>query len=463
MGQKKSTSQMLGVFAVVMITVGSVDSIRNLPATALLGSHLIFYFLLAAVTFFLPCALVSAELASVDKQTGGIYEWVKNAFGVPLGFVAVWFQWSENLIWYPTILAFIAGSLGYLFSPAVAQDRYFILAVVLIAFWFTTLINLRGIVSSARFANVCAIFGLLLPMSLIMALGLYWYLSGHPLQIELTSQAILPSAHSHDMWIVLTAMMMSFAGIEIATVHAKDVVNPARTYPVALFICVIILLVTLMGGSLAIAVSVPVKDLSPILGLMQSFASFFGNFHMMWALPIVAIMLVIGGLGGVNNWVIAPTRGMFISSADGNLPAMLKGKNQYNAPSALLLFQGVLVTAISMAFLLFPSVNTSYWLLTALAAQQYVIMYALMFASAIKQRYKNPDSAYGFKVPGGKVGLWIVCLLGLASCIATFCIGFIPPDNVPVDGVMHYEVLLVAGLVLMSLIPFILRASVKKN
>lgn len=456
MNRKKSPQKLLGVFPIVMITVGSVDSIRNLPATALLGSHLIFYFLLAAVFFFLPCALVSAELSSVRGQTGGIYGWVKDAFGIRAGFLAVWFQWAENVIWYPTILAFIAGSLGYLFSPEWALNNYFIIAVIVVAIWSTTLINLRGILTSSHFANFCTIVGLLFPMILIIGLGGYWYFSGHPLFIDLHAKALVPHSTTHDMWIVLTAMMMSFAGIEIATVHATDVKTPLRTYPLAMLLSVIILLITLMGGSLAIAISVPQQQLSPLLGIMQSFNMFFINYHMHWFLPIVALMLVVGGLGGVNNWVIAPTRGLLIAAEDGSLPAVWRKKNKRGAPTVLLIFQAVLVTLMAGVFTLFPSVNASYWLLTALAAQLYVIMYMLMFASAYRQRQKKSIDDYGFRIPGGRIGFFVVCLLGLLACIVIFMIGFIPPTDTNIGSPWFYEIILLAGLVVMSLPPFII-------
>lgn len=106
-----------------MITVGSVDSIRNLPATALFGSQLIFYFS-RRVVFLIPTALVSAELASGWAKQGGIYIWVKQAFG-KIGFLAIWLQWIENVIWYPTILSFVAGTIGYLINPTLTSNPYF--------------------------------------------------------------------------------------------------------------------------------------------------------------------------------------------------------------------------------------------------------------------------------------------------------------------------------------------------
>ncbi|HYF97670.1 MAG TPA: amino acid permease, partial [Coxiellaceae bacterium] len=95
----KARLRHLGIFSLVMITVGSVDSIRNLPTTALFGTSLVFFFGLAAICFLIPTALVSAELSSSSTESGGIYAWIKHAFGVQTGFVAVWFQWIENVIW----------------------------------------------------------------------------------------------------------------------------------------------------------------------------------------------------------------------------------------------------------------------------------------------------------------------------------------------------------------------------
>src|SRR3990167_7732503 len=178
---RSATQRALGVFSLAMITAGSVDSVRNLPETALFGSSLIFFFVLGALFFLLPTALVSAELASTSQESGGVYAWVKNAFGLRWGFFAIWFQWIENVIWYPTILSFVAGTIGYLISPSLAQDKIFLIVVILCSFWGATIINLFGIKSSARFSNFCTMAGLLLPMTLIIALGTAWIFSGKPL------------------------------------------------------------------------------------------------------------------------------------------------------------------------------------------------------------------------------------------------------------------------------------------
>ncbi len=107
----------LGVCALVMFNIVAVDSLRSLPFGASLGFSLVFYYLLALLIFLLPVALVSAELATTWPNKGGIYVWVREAFGEKWAMLVVWLQWIYNIIWYPTILSFIVTALAYLIHP----------------------------------------------------------------------------------------------------------------------------------------------------------------------------------------------------------------------------------------------------------------------------------------------------------------------------------------------------------
>ena len=455
MNQSNTIKRTLGVFSLVLITVGSVDSIRNLPATALFGSSLIFFFILGTIFFLLPSALIAAELSSTSKDHGGVYTWVKNAFGLQFGFLAIWFQWIENVVWYPTILSFIAGTIGYLISPALATNKVFLITVILCAFWGTTIINLLGIKSSACFSNFCALAGLLLPMTLIIALGATWLFSGKPLQISFHLRVLLPHI-SNGMWVGWTGVMTSFCGMEIATVHTADVKNPKKAYPQAMLIATLFIVFTLMCGSLSIAMVLPAKKISLVSGIMQAFDAFFSIYHLQWILPVVALMLIIGGIGVVNSWIVAPMRGLLYAMQDGEMSQHLFLENRFGAPGTLLILQALIVTLVAFVFLWLPGVNSSYWLLTALASQLYMLMYVLMFAAGIRLRYKHSEKQKGFLIPGGNWGMWVVAIVGLVGAVTTFIIGFIPPNNIQVGSVVHYEALLITGLSVMSLLPFVI-------
>ncbi len=453
--KKASVAGGLSAFTLMMLITGSIDSIRNLPATALFGSQLIFFFIAGAIFFLIPCALVSAELASGWPKQGGVYIWVKEAFGSKVGFLAIWLQWIENVIWYPTLLSFVAGSIGYLIDPQLAESKAFLISIILCSFWGTTFINLLGMKSSAWFSSFCGIAGLFLPMTLIISLGAAWLFSDNPLQIEFTKQAMLPHFTEANSWVSLTGIMLSFCGIEIATVHARDVVDPQRAFPRALLYSVIIILTTLILGSLAIALVIPVDDISLVAGIMQAFDAFFSAYNMRWILPVVAFMLVLGGLASVNNWIIAPTKGLLVAAQDGSMPAIFHRENRHGAPVVLLMYQAVIVSLLTLVFLLIPSVNGSYWFLTALAAQLYMVMYIIMFITAIYLRYKFPHHPRAFSIPGGNLGMWIVSVAGIIGCSVTIAVSFIPPPNTDIGSLWYYEGLLITGFIIMCLPPFI--------
>ena len=71
-------------------------------------------------------------------------------------------------------------------------------------------------------------------------------------------------------------------------------------------------------------------------------------------MPVVAVMLVMGGLGGVSNWIIAPTKGLLVAAEDGNLPAFFQRANRQGAPIVMLIMQAIIVTLLSALFLFMP-------------------------------------------------------------------------------------------------------------
>ena len=82
-----------------MINVATILSIRNWPVSAEYGLSSVVFLLLALLFFFIPAALVSAELATGWPQAGGVFVWVKEALGPRLGFLAIWLLWIENVFY----------------------------------------------------------------------------------------------------------------------------------------------------------------------------------------------------------------------------------------------------------------------------------------------------------------------------------------------------------------------------
>lgn len=438
----------LNTFALTLLITGAIDSIRNLPASALFGSTLIFFFIFAAIVFLIPVALVSAELAA-NIDEGGIYQWVRLAFGERMGFIAIWLQWISNAVWFPIILSFVAGTAAYLINPALAENKAYLVGSILSVFWVLTFVNMRGIHLSSRFTSFCAITGLIIPVAFIISLMCAWLISGKPLQIHLSAASIFPSFHHVDNWLALTAIILSFCGMELATVHIKDVHNPRKTFPASLGISTVIILSTMILGSLAIAFVIPYDQINLVNGTIQTFSYFLTAYHLEWFLPILTLMLISGSVGGVISWIISPIRGLTHASEHGFLPPLFQQTNRHGVSAPLLIAQAVIVSVICLAFLLFPGVNGSFWLLTALSTQLYILMYVLMFCAALRLRHRMGTNKNAFMIPGGKWGLFAVCLLGLIGCFVALTVGFIPPNNMNIISHAYYELLFISGIVFM--------------
>ncbi len=287
----------LSVFGLTMINVIAIDSLRNLPINAIYGFGIVFFYILATLFFLIPCALVTAELATNHPRTGGAYVWVREAFGPRWGFFSIWLQWVYNIVWYPTILSFIAASIAYLIDPALANNKLFMLPVVLGTFLLATFVNCLGMKTSSYLSILGAILGTIVPMLFIIILGLFWVFHHHPLAITPSFNNFLPDLHHVHNIAFIVVILFSLMGIEMSATHAAEVKNPTRDFPRALTYSSFLIVGTLVLSSLAIAIIVPTGSINLVSGLNQAFALFLSAYHLDSLLTIAIILIIFGGEG----------------------------------------------------------------------------------------------------------------------------------------------------------------------
>lgn len=451
-----SSKRVLSVFSLVMINVIAVDSLRTLPISAKLGFSLISYYALAALIFFIPVALVAAELATAYPSTGGIYIWIREAFGKRVAFMTIWLQWIYNVFWYPTIMAFVVATLAYLFDPNLTNHKIYLLTTMIGLFWLFTLLNCQGMKISSLISTLGACLGTIIPMLVIALLGLIWILQGRPLAAQLTDTSWLPDFTAIGNLSLFTAVLFGLLGMEMSAVHAEEVKNPQRDYPRALLYSTLLIFATLVLGSLAIVIVVPEKTLSMVSGLIDAYAIFFDAYHLSWLTPIIACLIVLGAISGISAWMIGPTKGLLVAAQDGCIPKKFTQTNKNGAPTTILVVQAIIFTLLTSLFVLFKTINAAYWLLSDMCAQMALLVYVLMFAAAIKLRYSKPKQRGAYRIPGGLIGIWLVAGVGLLCCAGTILLGFIPPAQVPIKNIMLFESCLIGGLILFTIMPWFL-------
>ncbi|WP_230660929.1 putative glutamine/gamma-aminobutyrate antiporter GadC [Psychrobacter sp. I-STPA10] len=464
-----SNAKKLGITTLVIMNIVAVVSLRGLPSEAEYGLSSIFYYIFAAIFFLIPVSLVAAELATGWSEKGGVFRWVGEAFGPKLAFLAMFMLWIEVTVWFPTALTFGAVSLAFIgpdqtWDQALSANKFFVLAVVLAIYWLATFIAFRGVDAFAKVSKWGGIIGTIIPAIILIVLGFAYLFSGQKPQIDLSWGKLIPDFTKFDNIVLAASIFLFYAGMEMNAIHVKEVDNPNKTYPIAIMIAAVCTVSIFVMGTLAIAFVIPHADINLTQSLLVAYNDMFKWAGLSWLAPIVAIALAIGVLAGVVTWVAGPSSGLLVIAKAGYLPRWWQHTNQHGMATHILLVQASAVTILSVLFVVLPSVQSAYQILSQLTVILYLIMYMLMFAAAIKLRYSQPDRPRAYHIPGGKkAGMWIVGGAGFAGSLLAFVFSFIPPSQIKVGSPEMYVGILVGLTVFFVVIPFIIYAMKKAD
>jgi amino acid transporter len=249
---------------------------------------------------------------------------------------------------------------------------------------------------------------------------------------------------------------VAFAGMEIGGFYSHVTRNVKRTYPKAVLVAAVTVAALSILGSVAIGMVVPGKQIQLAGGIMQAVSIFFTKLGIGSLIRPFGVLVIIGVLCGLASWSMGPAEGMRRVAADGHLNPWWGRTNRRGAPTAVLLLQATLGSLLAVAMIFVNNINTYYWMLTALVAQTFLVMYFLMYISVIRLRITKPDAPRPAKIPGGKLGLAVITGLGIAGALFTFFLGFIPATQLSLSGTIAYVAVMAFGMIVIIGTPFIL-------
>jgi glutamate:gamma-aminobutyrate antiporter len=451
----------LGLTGFFMMTGSMVMTIYSYPAFATSGFSLVFFLIFSGLLFFIPVALVAAELATGDGwQTGGVYTWVAAAFGKRWGFTAIFLQWLQITVGFVTMLYFVVGALSYLLDwPALNTNPVLKLVFVLGIFWLVTLFNFSGTSWTARLATLGLIGGVSIPALILVSLAVTYIVQGDPVHIKMGLSDFLPDFGDVQTLVVLVAFILSYAGIEASAPHVNDLENPKRNYPLAIIMLTVFAIVVNIVGALSIAIVIPESKINLSAGVLQTFQVLLDQYHLAWALKPVAVLLAVGTVAEVSAWVVGPAQGMFAAAKEGLLPPVFTRVNHKNVPIPFILAQGVVVTIWAFVLTLGGGGNNlSFLLAMALTVVTYLAMYILLFLAYFVLKTKRADVVRAYNIPGGKTGGLTVACVGLAMVFLSMFISFFPPSSISGGDESHYVEILLVSFVVSMIIPHVIYA-----
>ncbi len=445
-----------------MMTLAMVGSIVTAPSIAKLGASVLIIVPIAAVVTMIPTATIAAELGTTYPHDGGVYLWVSEALGRRFGFAAVWWEWSVQMIVIPTVLAFVGTALAFAFDRELATNPYFLFGIVIVFIWGATSLNMLGLRNLGKFASIGVTMTSILPGLILIALAATHVIGTREVATEFSIDTIVPDFGDPSSMSLVIGAVQAFIGLEVTAVFVRRLRNPRRQFPIAVAIGGTIAFLITFLSTMSIVVSVPQDQIDIVEGVMQSYQTLGDAAGIAWIVTIVGAMIAIGFVGQIGNLLIGPATGLLASARYGHLPKMMTKMTRRDVPRNLLLVQAVVVTALGSLFVFIPSVQQAYWMLAVLVVMLYMCMYLLMFISAIRLRYKQPNIERPFKIPGGRVGIWIVAGVGVLVALVILMFGFIPPDQLSGFSISTYYIVISVGLVIGLGLPFVVDRSGKR-
>jgi len=395
--------RVMGFWDVVLFLVAAVVGLRWIATAAAAGPSSLVVWVIGFAAFFIPLAVTVIDLSARYPEEGGLYVWVKRAFGGFPGFIAGWMYWTSNLVYLPGLLYFSAANMLYIGGSSwqsLAGSAPYFIAVSLGGLALATWLNVVGL-GVGKWLHNAGGLGTWIPIALLVAMGAVALARFGPAS-EIAAADLVPRTRVSDM-IFWSTIAFGFAGLETASLMSDEIVDAGRTIPRAIVTAGAIITSIYILGTAAVLFALPAGQVSSLSGLMEAIQATGERIGLPGAAAVAAILVTIGNIGGVGAWLAATARLPFVAGLDRSLPpAFGRLHPRWGTPHIALYVQVAGAAVFVVLGQAGSSVQGAYEVLVNIGVISYFIPYLLLFAAMIKLARGRPIArglaAIGFLV-----------------------------------------------------------------
>ncbi len=438
--QQRGYKKVLRGLDLTLFTVCAILVIDQLAASAAIGPQSVFWWIFTMVFFFIPYGLITAELGSAYPDQGGIYAWVRRAFGARWGGRTAWLWWINVALWQPSVFILFAGIFAALFMPDLGLWTQIAIAVALT--WLTVWINVVRLDIGKWVPNLGAIFKV--AIMLVIGIGGFVYAANHGVANELTLSSMTPSWGASLAF--LPVIVYNFMGFELMSGASAEMKNPARDVPVTIAVSGILIAAFYLFATIRILIALPLDEIDLVSGIVDTLRVLLGEGGTGGALVIaLGLMALYSFLANMVTWTMGANRSAAEAALDGNLPPMFSRLHAvHKTPASAAIVTGVVTTVVIVIYgFLAADAEDLFWTLFAFSSIVFLLPYLAMFAAFLKLRNSDPSTPRPYRVPGGKGGavvLAVICMLFILQAVVFFI-------YTPGEFDMIYAASVVAGVV----------------
>ena len=429
---KSQLRKTMGFWDVLLFNIATVLGPRWIAAAGHNGTSSISLWVLAAVFFFVPGALVINELSSRFPQEGGLYAWSREAFGPFHGFVAGWTYWIYTFFYFPGLLLASASMAAYIMGgrgSVLAQDRTFQLTVSLGILLVAVVLNIIGLNIGKWLQNAGGV-GTYVPLLMLVGIAAVLYLH-HGSATHFTVANMMPTWNwdTVNFW---SQIAFAFTGLELVSAMSEEVRDPRRTLPRAVFGAGALIALMYIVGTFAILSLLPAADLDPQSGVFHAITVGAVALKLGFLGVLAAILVTFGNAGGVGSTVAGIARVPFVVGVDRYLPAAFgKIHPKWKTPWVSILVQAGISAAILLGSQINETTQGAYQKLIDAGIILYFVPFLYMFAAVIKLAHRKDrnENPHAVLVPGGIPGVYVCGGLGFAVVLGGIALSLFPPGG----------------------------------
>lgn len=416
----RSFPRVMRTLDVTLFSVCAILVIDQLAASAAIGPSAVFWWIATLLLFFVPYALISAELGTTYPEEGGIYAWVRRAFGPRWGARASWLYWINVALWMPSVYVLFAGIFAQMFMPEMSLWTKIAIAIVMT--WVTVYINMIALTVGKWVPNV----GAVIKAAIMLAIGIggFIFAARHGLANDLSLRNLTPTWDAGLAF--LPVIVYCFLGFELISGASEEMRNPRRDVPVAIVTAGVLIAVFYLLATLGMLIALPVEDIGLIEGLLDTLHKIFdglpGGESVVTVLGVGALFTL---LANMVTWTMGANRSAAEAAERGDLPGVFgKLHATYKTPISAAVITGVVSTVVIVLYgFMAGSAEDLFWTLFAFSSVIFLLPYLLMFAAFVMLRRSDAQRERPYRVPGGTVGMWMVallCMLFILQAIVLF-------------------------------------------
>ena len=418
-------NRVMGLFDVTLFIISAILVVDQLTASASIGVGSVGWWVMTIVLFFVPSALIVAELGTAYPYQGGIYDWVTRAFGRRWAARTTYWYWVNVALWMPSVYLLFTGVLTGLFWHNASVFDQSLVAIGLS--WITVLVGIQTLNVGKAVTGASA----LVKAGIILVIGVGGAIlaARHGAANHFSMHAMLPDLGVTKLY--LPVLVYQLLGFELVSSLSGEIKNPRRDVARGIMAAGVLLSALYVLGTVGILLVLPLKTIGLTAGLVQTFNAIFGAGS---ALPwILGVAVMAAYFGNMVTWTLGANRSAAEAANAGELPKIFGRETRRGSP----LWAYLLTGAVSTVVLLFAGIfiknqNSLYFAVFAASSVVFLLPYLLMFPAVIRLRKIDPDRKRPFQVPGGTAGLWAAVMLATASVAASLVL-FLWTPGVPFD------------------------------